>query len=109
MTGDTIRLDKWLWQSRFFKSRANASKLCTAGRVRVDGEVVRKAHYAIRTGHVLTFPHAREIRVVRVVGLGERRGPASQARTLYEDLAPPGAPPGAPPSALPGVRPRRLA
>ncbi len=86
MTPESIRLDKWLWQARFFKSRALASKLCAAGRVRIDGERVTKAHAAIRPGHVLTFPQARDIRVVRVVALGTRRGPAVDARTLYEDL-----------------------
>ena len=86
MTPEWIRLDKWLWQARFFKSRALASKICAAGRVRIDGERVTKAHAAIRPGHVLTFPQARDIRVVRVVALGTRRGPAVEARTLYEDL-----------------------
>ncbi len=86
MTLESIRLDKWLWQARFFKSRALASKVCAAGRVRIDGERVTKAHAAIRPGHVLTFPQARDIRVVRVVALGTRRGPAVEAQTLYEDL-----------------------
>jgi ribosome-associated heat shock protein Hsp15 len=86
MKPESIRLDKWLWRARFFKSRALASKLCAAGRVRIDGEVVTKAHAAVRPGHVLTFPQARDIRVVRVVSLGARRGPAAEARTLYEDL-----------------------
>ena len=89
MTPESIRLDKWLWRARFFKSRALASKLCAAGRVRIDREVVTKAHAAIRVGQVLTFPQARDIRVVRVTALGERRGPASEARNLYDDLAPP--------------------
>ncbi len=86
MTPESIRLDKWLWQARFFKTRALASKLCAAGRVRIDGERVSKAHAAIRPGHVLTFPQARDIRVVRIVALGARRGSAAEARTLYEDL-----------------------
>lgn len=84
---DTIRLDKWLWQARFLKSRSLAAQLCAAGRVRVDGMIVEKAHYAVRVGSVLTFPQARRIRVVRVLSLGTRRGPAAEARTLYEDLA----------------------
>jgi ribosome-associated heat shock protein Hsp15 len=87
---DAMRLDKWLWQARFFKSRSLAAALCNAGRLRVSGTVVRKAHYAIRVGDVLTFPLGPHIRVVRILALGERRGPASEARTLYEDLAPPG-------------------
>lgn len=85
----SIRLDKWLWQARFFKSRALAGKLCSAGRVRVDGAKVEKAHFAVRVGQVLTFPQARRIRVVRVRGIGTRRGPASEAATLYEDLSDP--------------------
>ena len=86
MEGDGIRLDKWLWQARFFKTRGLAGRLCAAGKVRVDGVVVRKAHYAVRPGHVLTFPQARDIRVVRVEALGSRRGPAAEARTLYSEI-----------------------
>ena len=86
MTPESIRLDKWLWQARFFKSRALASKICAAGHVRIDGKRATKVHTTIRPGHVLTFPQARDIRVVRVIALGTRRGPAVQARTLYEDL-----------------------
>jgi ribosome-associated heat shock protein Hsp15 len=86
MTEESIRLDKWLWQARFFKTRALASKICAAGQVRIDGEKVTKAHAAVRPGHVLTFPQARDIRVVRVVALGTRRGPAVEAQTLYDDL-----------------------
>lgn len=80
------RLDKWLWQARFFKTRAIASKLCTGSKVRVNRMVVTKAHHLVRIGDVLTFPQARAIRVVRVLGLPGRRGPASEARALYEDL-----------------------
>jgi ribosome-associated heat shock protein Hsp15 len=87
MTGpDTIRLDRWLWHARFFKTRAIAARLCGAGRVRIDGVPVAKAHAAVRVGVVLTFPHARRIRVVRVLALGTRRGPATEARRLYEEL-----------------------
>ncbi len=84
-----IRLDKWLWQARFFRSRSLASQLCNAGRVRVDGAKVEKAHFSVRVGQVLTFPQARRVRVVRVLALGSRRGPASEAQTLYEDLSDP--------------------
>jgi ribosome-associated heat shock protein Hsp15 len=85
---DARRLDKWLWFARFFRSRTLASKLCTAGKVRIAGEIVHKAHYLVRPGDVLTFPQGRSIRVVRVLQVGDRRGPATEARTLYEDLAP---------------------
>jgi ribosome-associated heat shock protein Hsp15 len=86
---DGRRLDKWLWFARFCKSRTLASKLCAAGKVRIGGELVHKAHYLVRLGDVLTFPQGPHIRVVRVLQLGDRRGPATEARTLYEDLAPP--------------------
>jgi len=87
MTSESIRLDKWLWQARFFRSRALAARVCNAGLVRVDGVTVAKAHHAIRRGHVLTFPQARHIRVVRVVALGTRRGTAMEAAGLYHDLS----------------------
>jgi ribosome-associated heat shock protein Hsp15 len=85
-TAPGIRLDKWLWHARFFKTRSIASKYCEAGRLRVNGEPTQKAHYAARIGDVLTFPLGTEIRVVRIVALGERRGPAPEAQALYEDL-----------------------
>lgn len=93
MSEDAIRLDKWLWQARFFRSRGSAARLCTKGRVRIDGERVKKAHFLVRPGQVLTFPQAQTIRVVRVRALGARRGPAPEAELLYEDLsdAPPAA------------------
>ncbi len=107
----TLRIDKWLWQARFFKSRATASKLCGEGRVRVDGRPVAKAHYAVKPGDVLTFPQGSAIRVVKIVALGIRRGPASEARALYEDLspAPPAERPVASPFAAGGPRPTKAA
>ena len=87
MTDDALRMDKWLWQARFFKTRALASRVCTGGRVRVDGVKISKAHFAARPGQVLTFPQGRRIRVVRVIALGVRRGSAKEARLLYEDLS----------------------
>ncbi|MBM3488763.1 MAG: RNA-binding S4 domain-containing protein [Alphaproteobacteria bacterium] len=82
----TIRLDKWLWQARFFKSRTLASRLCAEGRVRIGGRIVDKAHHPVRSGDVLTFPQARTVRAVRIVALGTRRGPPAEARGLYADL-----------------------
>jgi ribosome-associated heat shock protein Hsp15 len=83
------RIDKWLWHARFFKSRSLASKVCHAGRVRVDGAVVWKAHFHVRPGQVLTFAQGDHVRVVRVLALADRRGPSSAARELYADLKPP--------------------
>ena len=86
---ETIRLDKWLWQARFFKTRRLAADLVSAGRVRVDGQLVGKPARAVGPGDVLTFPQARMVRVVRIVACGTRRGPAPEAQALYEDLTPP--------------------
>jgi ribosome-associated heat shock protein Hsp15 len=86
---DILRLDKWLWYARFFKSRTLATRLCASGRLRINGSIVKKAHYAVRPGDVLTFPRGPHIRVIQVVALGTRRGPATEARALYEDLQPP--------------------
>jgi ribosome-associated heat shock protein Hsp15 len=81
-----LRLDKWLWQARFFKTRALAAQVVGKGRLRINQTIVTKAHHRIRPGDVLTFPQGRLVRVVRVVELGSRRGPASEAQSLYEDL-----------------------
>ncbi len=83
------RIDKWLWHARFFKTRTLASKLCNGGKLRVNSDPVAKAHYRVRRGDVLTFPQGDRIRVIEVRDFGARRGPATEARTLYEDLAPP--------------------
>jgi len=83
----SVRLDKFLWCARFFKSRSQASAFVLAGRIRLRGGVVSKAHQMVRVGDVLTFPLGSKIRIVRVRALATRRGPASTARLLYEDLA----------------------
>ncbi len=89
MTAESLRLDKWLWYARFFKSRALATALCKKGRIRINKTVVDKPHFQIHPGDVLTFPQARVVRVVQVLALGTRRGPAREALGLYEDLSPP--------------------
>ena len=85
----TLRLDKWLWYARFVKSRSLASKLVEETRMRVNAMPTSKAHYAVRPGDVLTFVLGQHIRVVKIVALGQRRGPAPEARALYIDLDPP--------------------
>ncbi len=85
----TLRLDKWLWYARFLKSRTLASKFCQTGKVRVNGDPVKKAHVSVRPGDVLTFPLGPHIRVIKILELGKRRGRATEAQTLYEDLKPP--------------------
>ncbi len=83
-----LRLDRWLFHARFFKSRSLAQRFCEAGKVRINRIRTRKAHYALRPGDVLTFALGSRVRIVRVHALGKRRGPAPEARTLYEDLSP---------------------
>lgn len=86
---ETQRIDKWLWFARFLKSRSLATTLAASGRLRVNGVVISKAHYQVKTGDVLTFPLGHHIRVIKVLAPGTRRGPAPEAQTLYEDLSPP--------------------
>ena len=88
-TGESLRLDKWLWYARFFKSRSLATQVSAKGRIRINGKVIRKAHQGLHIGDVLTFSKGHDIRVVRVVNLGSRRGPAAEAQALYDDLDPP--------------------
>lgn len=88
-TAERLRVDKWLWHARFFKSRTLAAKSVGAGHVRVNRKVVRKPNYMVQPGDILTFALGPHIRVIEVVALGERRGPATEARTLYSDLDPP--------------------
>lgn len=88
MSGGSLRVDKWLWQARFFKSRSLAQRMLDAGRLRINGNRVTKSHASVSSGDVLTFPKGPHVRVIRILALGSRRGPASEAAELYEDLAP---------------------
>nr|WP_208103290.1 RNA-binding S4 domain-containing protein [Rubellimicrobium sp. CFH 75288] len=81
-------MDKWLWQARFLRSRSLATEFVAAGRLRVNGQPVDKPARAVGPGDVLTFALAGQVRVVRVLALGERRGPAPEAQSLYEELPP---------------------
>ena len=91
MTGGptTIRLDKWLWYGRFFKTRGLSARAIAAGHVRLNGARIAKPAQRVGVGDVLTFAQARRVRVVRILALGSRRGPAAEARALYDDLSPP--------------------
>ena len=83
-----LRLDKWLWQARFFKSRSLAAEMIAEGHVRVNGTRISRPARDIAQGDTLTFPQADRIRVVRILALGLRRGPATEAQALYLDLDP---------------------
>jgi ribosome-associated heat shock protein Hsp15 len=81
-----MRLDKWLWQARFFKTRSLAARYVETSRCRVDGRVTDKPHAAVAPGMVLTFALGSRVRVIRIRALGERRGPASEAHALYDEI-----------------------
>jgi ribosome-associated heat shock protein Hsp15 len=85
----TLRLDKWLWYARFFKSRTRAATFLTSGKLRLNDHHITKSHQQIRAGDVLTFPLGDYVRVIEILATGTRRGPASEAVQLYNDLAPP--------------------
>jgi ribosome-associated heat shock protein Hsp15 len=114
-TATSLRVDKWLWAARFFKTRSLATGACTGGKVDVNDEAAKPARL-VRAGDLVkvTLPRGRR-RVVRVVALEDRRADATSARALYEDLTPPeparprGAPPPyrAPGSGRPTKRERR--
>jgi ribosome-associated heat shock protein Hsp15 len=84
---ERIRIDKWLWHARFYKTRALAQDAATSGRVRRNGNRVEKAGLEVKVGDILTLGRGREIMVVRILACGIRRGPASEAQALYEILS----------------------
>ncbi|TPE48325.1 RNA-binding S4 domain-containing protein [Amaricoccus solimangrovi] len=92
----STRLDKWLWQARFFKSRGLAADAIARGTVRLNATRVTKPAQLVRPGDGLSFVQGSRVRVIRVLGIGARRGPATEARQLYRDLEEP-QPDGAPP------------
>jgi ribosome-associated heat shock protein Hsp15 len=81
-----MRLDKWLWAARFFKTRSLAQQAIAAGRVRLNDERIKPAH-EIKAGAALAIRIGELDWRVTVKGLSERRGPATEARQLYEESA----------------------
>ncbi|MCW8088156.1 RNA-binding S4 domain-containing protein [Sabulicella glaciei] len=84
---DFLRLDAWLWHARVAKTKGACARLIEAGGFRLNRQTVSKAHARVRVGDVLTFALGERVRVWRVLDLGERRGPASEAQALYEEIA----------------------
>jgi ribosome-associated heat shock protein Hsp15 len=83
---DSLRLDKFLWFARIAKTRSAAQLLAERGRIRIDGRVIDRAHAPVRVGDVLSFAHRGRVRVLRVEGLPQRRGPPAAASLLYCEL-----------------------
>lgn len=86
---EKLRLDKWLWHARFFKTRSLAATRVAAGDVRVNGDRTEKRSQMVGAQDVLTFAQGDNVRVIRVEAIGQRRGPAPEAQALYTDLSPP--------------------
>ena len=89
MGEDRQRIVKWLFFARIVKSRTLAAKLVQSGRVRINGNKIDQASRQVAIGDVLTVTLDRQVKVLRIVGAGERRGPYEEARLLYEDMSPP--------------------
>ncbi|MEO0653311.1 MAG: RNA-binding S4 domain-containing protein [Pseudomonadota bacterium] len=82
----TLRLDKWLWQTRFYKTRTLAAEMVSRGKVRVNANLTKKPATPVGPGDTLTLVQGRAVRVVRITGLPDRRGPASEAAQCFEDV-----------------------
>ncbi len=83
-----LRIDKWLWFARVAKTRSLAAKLVVAGNVRVNKEKASAASRSVKPGDVLTIAKDNHVRILEIVALGTRRGPAPEAQQLYKDLTP---------------------
>ncbi|MDG4555156.1 MAG: S4 domain-containing protein [Candidatus Competibacter sp.] len=81
-----IRLDKWLWAARFFKTRALAAEAVAGGKVHAGGQRVKPAH-AVRMGEILYIQRGPDQYIITVKALSDRRGPAKEAVLLYEESA----------------------
>ena len=81
------RLDKWLWCARVHKTRADCARLVERGQARINRQPTDKPHAKLRPGDVVTLAQPNTVRVLRVVALATRRGPAPEARTLYNEIA----------------------
>ena len=84
---EKIRLDTWLWYARFYKSRSLSSKAILSGKLRLNSNKIIKPASKVKINDVLTINHINMVRIIQVQSLGSRRGPASEAQKLYNDLS----------------------
>jgi ribosome-associated heat shock protein Hsp15 len=85
---DRQRIDKWLWHARVVRTRSAAAALVDSGLVRVNNERVTQTSHPVRPNDVITVALDRSVRILKVTGYAERRGSATDARGLFEDLTP---------------------
>lgn len=83
-----MRLDKFLYFARFAKSRSKSAALIEAGRFRIDGRAAASTHAEVRPGCVITFATGDTVRIIKILSLPSRRGPAPEAQACYMDLIP---------------------
>ncbi|MDI4656407.1 RNA-binding S4 domain-containing protein [Xanthobacter autotrophicus] len=80
------RLDRWIWHARVVRTREAAADLVRAGHVRLDGDRVTSPSHQVRAGQVLTIALDRQVRLLRVIGFSQRRGDATSARALFDEI-----------------------
>jgi ribosome-associated heat shock protein Hsp15 len=85
---ESVRIDRWLWAARFYKSRTLATRACDGGKIDVNGNGA-KAHKSVKPGDLVEISIGDWRRKVKILQLSEKRGPASVASLLYEDMSPP--------------------
>lgn len=100
-TSNPVRVDKWLWATRSYKTRSLATQACSSGNVRINGSVA-KASQKVHVGDEVRALTEGGMRILIVVAFAEKRGPYSFAKTLYEDKTPPPVKEIAPPRLIRG-------
>jgi ribosome-associated heat shock protein Hsp15 len=101
------RLDTWLWCARIARQRSDCARLVEQGGLRINRQPTDKPHAKLRVGDVLTLPLRHDVLVLRVRALADRRGPAVQARLLYEMVQPDAPPPPCLPAEISAYAPDR--
>ncbi len=85
MADQSLRIDRWLWFARCIKTRTRAAALVQEGGLRINGKKIAKASHPVRPGDIVTLASNNRARVMHILKLGHRRGPASEAATLYRE------------------------
>jgi ribosome-associated heat shock protein Hsp15 len=83
MTRERVRIDKWLWHARFYRSRAQAQQAAASGLLRLNGLRVERASAGVQPGDIVTLPRGRDVLAVRIEAVALRRGRAAEAKRLY--------------------------
>ncbi len=86
-TSATLRIDKLLWYLRLAKSRSAAQAMISAGHIRIDGRRLEKPHLPVHGDQVITVPIGNHVRVLRIITIPHRRGPATEAQACYTEIS----------------------